>query len=167
MSLERKLLTEYMRRNKELEEENKALRKKVAYLSQILATWLIEIRSYVNVDVLDEVLIQQTAQNYEQYVDDKQMDQERLEKISVSVFLPLAYQYMQEKHDAIKYDAFLEWIRKRHPTIYRVYAKETITRSLRKLRELGYLVSPKKPRGVFLVSELGIKKLEEITSKKE
>lgn len=160
------MLAEYMRRNNELQEENKALKRKVAYLSQILATWLLEIRSYVKLDVIDEILIQQTAQNYEQYLDDKQLDQERLEKISVSVFLPLVYAFMQQVKDAVKYDEFLEWLRKSHPTIYRVYAKETITRSLRKLRELGYLVSPKRPRGVFLISELGLKKLEEITSKK-
>ena len=146
----------------ELQAEVDALRRKVAKLVDMLNHYLAELQGVVPVDSFDVYYVRGEYAKYRELIEETRLmrDPEVLARVATRVFLPLCYIYIVENVDDIRYDEFLEWLRKRHPVIYRVYRKETITRLIRKLRELGYLTSPRK--GVFRLTRTGIETLKQL-----
>lgn len=155
----------------ELREENKALRKKIARFSTLLHEIISEMDKLIKIEDYERYIIETTYEEYKAYLESKRLIKpEDLERLSVVVFLPICYRYVVENRDFITYDELIEWMREHKLSVIRIvyskYSKQTIFRCLRKLRELGYLKTPEKLQGEFMITEKGVQALMHLKHKK-
>ena len=138
-----------------------ALRKRIAYLLNLIHHLYGELRNYVKIDKLTMDLIESEREAYIDYfTSEKPFDEKIFAKISLR-FIPFIYQYIVETERILKYNEFIDWLRKNYPRLLKYYSYETITRSIRYLVEKGYLKRLRK--GEFLITEKTIQYVRKLS----
>ena len=135
-----------------------ALRRRIAYLLKLILEMYGELKEYLKIDTGLIDLLSVEFESYRDYFPEKD-NRVFGEKIALK-FLPFIIQYLLESCKVLKYNEFINWLRKNHPRILQHYSVETITRSIRYLVEKQYLKRIRK--GEFILAKKSIEKIKSL-----